>query len=133
MNKFTNFDDLIKYLKNNNYGKEAIQSFLFSMYGVYLTNENGIKSSLVISDNGVNVTLNVSTTLPEVDITLILDNNKWIYRVYITSDYGEGYTTVTKNLAKQRQSTLYTSKNTYIRYFAIACSMKTISTIFANW
>ncbi|MBO4982577.1 MAG: hypothetical protein J6D23_00835 [Clostridia bacterium] len=91
MNKFTNFDNLIKYLKNNNYGKEAIQSFLFSMYGVYLTNENGIKSSLVISDNGVNVTLNVSTTLPEVDITLILDNNKWIYRVYITSDYGEGY------------------------------------------
>ena len=41
MNKFTNFDDLIKYLKNNNYGKEAIQSFLFSMYGVHLTNENG--------------------------------------------------------------------------------------------
>ena len=41
MNKFTNFDDPIKHLKNNNYGKEAIQSFLFSMYGVHLTNENG--------------------------------------------------------------------------------------------
>lgn len=41
MNKFSNFDDLIKYLKNNNYGKEAMQSFLFSMYGVHLTNKNG--------------------------------------------------------------------------------------------
>ena len=91
MNKFTNFDDLIKYLKNNNYGKEAMQSFLFSMYGVHLTNENGIKSSLVIVDNSNNVTLNVTNTLPEIDTTLVLDNNKWLYMVYVTSDYGEGY------------------------------------------
>lgn len=87
MNKFTNFNDLIKYLKNNNYGKEAIQSFLFSMYGVYLTNENGIKSSLVISDSNFNVT----NTLPEIDDIVTLDNQQWIYRVYVTSDYGEGY------------------------------------------
>ncbi len=91
MNNFTNFDDLIKHLKENNYGKEAMQSFLFSMYGVHLTNENGIKSSLVIVDNSNNVTLNVTNTLPEIDTTLVLDNNKWLYRVYVTSDYGEGY------------------------------------------
>ena len=87
MNKSTNFDDLIKHLKENNYGKEAMQSFLFSMYGVYLTNENGIKSSLVISDNSDNIT----NALPEIDEIITLDNQQWIYRVYITSDYGEGY------------------------------------------
>ena len=77
------------YLQGTTYGKEAISNFLFSMYNVELANQCSNTSTLVIVDSEYEKS-NVTATLPEIDTTLVLDGTKWIHRVYIESDYGEG-------------------------------------------
>ena len=93
MTELRNFKELITYLSSKNHGKEAIQNFLFSMYGIEQANVDSEKSCLVIIEDNKDreiIDQTLKNLIPEIDEKITLDNQTWYYQVYINSDYGEG-------------------------------------------